>query len=60
MSKFTGCQNVEAVCPDRNLGIHQSDYTVPFPKDYNFESQYSAFSVCCIATIFVTNKPNTY
>jgi hypothetical protein len=25
---FTGTQQMEAVSPDRNLGIHQSDYTV--------------------------------
>lgn len=36
--KFTGCQNVEAACPDLNLRTHQSDYTVPCPEDYNFES----------------------
>jgi hypothetical protein len=28
-SVFTGSQKMEAVCPDRNLGTHQSDYTVP-------------------------------
>jgi hypothetical protein len=28
-SVFTGSQMMEAVCPDRNLGTPQSDYTVP-------------------------------
>jgi hypothetical protein len=28
-SVFTGCQKVEAVCPDSNLGTHQSDYIAP-------------------------------
>jgi hypothetical protein len=28
-SIFTGCQNMEAVCPDRNLSNHQSDYMAP-------------------------------
>jgi nitrate/TMAO reductase-like tetraheme cytochrome c subunit len=27
-SVFTGNQKVEAVCPDRNLSMHHSDYTV--------------------------------
>jgi hypothetical protein len=27
-SVFTGCRKMEAVCPERNLGTHQSDYTV--------------------------------
>jgi hypothetical protein len=26
---FTGSRKMEALCPDQNLGIHQSDYTVP-------------------------------
>jgi hypothetical protein len=28
-SVFTGSQKLEAVRPDRNLGTHQLDYTVP-------------------------------
>jgi hypothetical protein len=28
-SVFIGGRKMEAVCPDRNLGTHQSDYTVP-------------------------------
>jgi hypothetical protein len=28
-SVFTGSMKMEAACPDRNLGTHQSDYTVP-------------------------------
>jgi len=28
-SVFTGHQKMDAVCPDRNLSTHQSDYMVP-------------------------------
>jgi hypothetical protein len=28
-SVFTNVQKMEAVCPDWNLGTHQSDHTVP-------------------------------
>jgi hypothetical protein len=28
-SVFTGSLKIKATCPDRNLGTHQSDYTVP-------------------------------
>jgi hypothetical protein len=28
-SVSTGSQKMEAVCPNQNLGTHQSDYTVP-------------------------------
>jgi len=26
---FTGRRKMDAACPDRNFGTHQSDYTVP-------------------------------
>ena len=29
------------------------------PEDYNFESQYSAFSMQCLTTVFIINQPNT-
>jgi hypothetical protein len=31
-SVFIGCQKMEAVFPDQNLGNFQSDYTVPEPR----------------------------
>jgi hypothetical protein len=35
---FTGRRKMDAACPDRNFGTHQSDYVAPYPDDYNFES----------------------
>jgi hypothetical protein len=29
-SVFTGHQKMDAGCPDQNLGIHQSDYVIPY------------------------------
>jgi len=29
VSIFTGSQKMEAVCHDKNIGTHQSDYPVP-------------------------------
>jgi hypothetical protein len=29
VSVLTGSRKMEAVCPDRNLGTQQSDYTLP-------------------------------